>query len=80
MIPDSIGCHSFRHSKAMHLLDADINLVWIRDFLGHSSVNTTEIYARVSHKKKEEALQKLNPGIIKEGKTTWQKTKPCYLT
>ena len=44
-------------------------------FLGHSSVNTTEIYARVSHKKKEEALQKLNPGIIKEGKTTWQKNK-----
>lgn len=29
LIPDSIGCHSFRHSKAMHLLDADINLVWI---------------------------------------------------
>lgn len=75
LIPDSIGCHSFRHSKAMHMLDADINLVYIRDFLGHSSVNTTEIYARVSHKKKEEVLRKLNPGIIKEGKTTWQKNK-----
>lgn len=75
LIPDAIGCHTFRHSKAMHMLDADINLVYIRDFLGHSSVNTTEIYARASEKKKQEALQKLNPCIIKDGKTTWQKNK-----
>ena len=46
LIPDAVGCHSFRHSKAMHMLEANINLVYIRDFLGHSSTNTTEIYAR----------------------------------
>jgi site-specific recombinase XerD len=40
--------HSFRHSKAMHLLEAGVNLVYIRDFLGHSSVTTTEIYARTN--------------------------------
>lgn len=75
LIPDDIGCHSLRHSKAMHMLEADINLVYIRDFLGHSSTNTTEIYARASNKKKQEALEKLNPGIIKEGKSSWQKDK-----
>lgn len=75
LIPDDIGCHSFRHSKAMHMLEANINLVYIRDFLGHSSTNTTEIYARASSKKKQEALEKLNPGIIKEGKSSWQKDK-----
>lgn len=75
LIPDAVGCHSFRHSKAMHMLEANINLVYIRDFLGHSSTNTTEIYARVSSKKKQEALEKLNPGIIKEGKSSWQKDK-----
>ncbi len=75
LIPDDISCHSFRHSKAMHMLDADINLVYIRDFLGHSSTTTTEVYARASAKKKEEALAKLNPGIIVEGKTSWQKDK-----
>lgn len=75
LMPEGIGCHSFRHSKAMHMLEADINLVYIRDFLGHSSTNTTEIYARVSHKKKQEALEKLNPGIIKDGKASWQKDK-----
>lgn len=75
LIPDRIGCHSFRHSKAMHMLEADINLVYIRDFLGHSSTTTTEVYARASARKKEEALSKLNPGIIIEGKTSWQKDK-----
>lgn len=57
------------------MLDMDINLVFIRDILRHSLINITEIYAPISHKKKEEVLQKLNPGIIKEGKTTWQKNK-----
>lgn len=75
LIPEGIGCHSFRHSKAVHMLEADINLVYIRDFLGHSSTTTTEVYARVSEKKKQEALAKLNPGIVKVGKTSWQKDK-----
>ncbi|MDD4591577.1 MAG: tyrosine-type recombinase/integrase [Parabacteroides sp.] len=75
LIPEKIGCHSLRHSKAMHLLEADINLVYIRDFLGHSSTTTTEIYARASEKKKQEALEKLNPGIVRKGKTCWQKDR-----
>ena len=37
LIPEDIGCHSLRHSKAMHMLEAEINLVYIRDFLGHVS-------------------------------------------
>jgi integrase/recombinase XerD len=60
-IPDGISCHSFRHSKAMHMLKADINLAYIRDFLGHSSTITTEIYARASAQKKLEDLKKVNP-------------------
>jgi site-specific recombinase XerD len=73
LIPDNIGCHTFRHSKAMHLLEADINLVYIRDFLGHSSTSITEVYARASEKKKALALQKVNPSIVTNKKTTWQK-------
>ena len=40
--------HSMRHSKAVHMLEAGIELVYIRDFLGHASIQTTEIYATVS--------------------------------
>jgi len=73
LIPDKIGCHSFRRSKAMHMLEADINLVWIRDFMGHSSTTTTEVYARASTKLKTDALQKLNSNTVINKKTTWQK-------
>lgn len=53
-----ITCHSFRHSKAMHLLEAGVNLIYIRDFLGHASVTTTEIYAKTNPKIKEQQLIK----------------------
>jgi site-specific recombinase XerD len=41
----SVSPHTLRHSKAMHLLHAGIDLIKIRDMLGHESVTTTEIYA-----------------------------------
>jgi len=52
--------HSFRHSKAMHLLEAGVNLIYIRDFLGHSSVTTTEIYAKTNPDIKRKILTKNN--------------------
>jgi site-specific recombinase XerD len=73
IIPKNIGCHTFRRSKAMHLLEADVNLVAIRDFLGHAHITTTEIYARASEKKKQEALAKLNPGIRDIENTSWNR-------
>lgn len=39
--------HSLRHSKAIHMLEAGVPLIYIRNFLGHESVQTTEIYLRV---------------------------------
>lgn len=40
--------HVLRRSKATHLLECDINIYYIRDFLGHDSVQTTEMYARTN--------------------------------
>ena len=45
-----------RHSKAMHLLQAGIAIIYIRDFLGHESVKTTEVYAKADGKSKRAAL------------------------
>ncbi len=58
LIPEKLSCHSLRHSKAMHLLQAGVNLVYIRDILGHVSVTTTEVYARADSRQKREALEK----------------------
>lgn len=61
LIPDNVSPHVIRHSKAMHLLQANVNLIYIRDLLGHSDVKTTEIYARADNTLKREALEKANP-------------------
>lgn len=61
LIPEKLSHHCIRHSKAMHLLQANVNLVYIRDLLGHTSVTTTEIYARADTALKREALEKANP-------------------
>jgi site-specific recombinase XerD len=58
LIPERLSCHSLRHSRAMHLLQAGVNLVYIRDILGHVSIQTTEVYARADSKAKREALEK----------------------
>lgn len=57
ILPRDIHCHCLRHSKAVHLLQAGVNLVYIRDILGHKSVVTTEIYARIDSKQKRLALE-----------------------
>jgi site-specific recombinase XerD len=48
--------HSFRHSKAVHMVESGVSLIYIRNFLGHSSVESTERYARVGQEKVTEAL------------------------
>jgi len=49
--------HVLRHSKAMHLLENGVNLIYIRDFLGHVSVTTTEIYARCNPELKRKYIE-----------------------
>ena len=57
LVPPKFSPHCLRHSKAMHLLQSGVNLVYIRDLLGHVSVQTTEIYARTDSRKKREAIE-----------------------
>lgn len=75
MIPETISCHSLRHSKAMHLLQAGVNLVYIRDLLGHVSIQTTDIYARSDSKQKREAFEKAYVNLNPYGSKTksWEK-------
>lgn len=65
--------HVFRHSKAMHLLQADVNLIYIRDFLGHVDVVTTEVYARADSEMKRKALENAYVDLIKVELPKWEK-------
>lgn len=77
LIPERISCHSIRHSRAMHLLQAGVNLVYIRDILGHVSIQTTDIYARADSKAKREALEKAYENLVGDQATdkSWEKNK-----
>ena len=60
--------HTLRRSRAMHLIQAGVNLIYIRDLLGHADVSTTEIYARADAETKrkviENAYQPLTPDVL----------------
>lgn len=58
LLPKSVSPHCIRHSKAVHMLQANINLIYIRDFLGHVNISTTEIYAKLDTETKRAALEK----------------------
>ena len=51
-----ISPHTVRHTKAMHLLQAGIPLITIKDFLGHADVKSTEVYVQIDVGMKREAL------------------------
>jgi len=53
--------HVIRHTTAMHLLQAGIDIATIALWLGHESIETTHIYLEADLATKERALQKLAP-------------------
>ena len=71
-LPKQISPHIFRHSKAMHLLQAGIPLVIIRDFLGHADITTSEIYARADLDMKRRALERVETQVAPRSLPSWQ--------
>jgi integrase len=53
--------HSMRHSTAVHLLKAGVDLTTISHWLGHASVNTTNRYVTIDLEMKREAIAKAKP-------------------
>ena len=56
--------HVFRHSKSVHLLQAGVNLIYIRDLLGHSDCSTTQIYAKADTETRRKALEAVYVDIL----------------
>lgn len=75
LIPDTVSPHCLRHSRAVHWLQAGVDLIYIRDLLGHVSVQTSEIYARIDGEMKRKALEKVSSYATSNEMPSWKKDK-----
>jgi site-specific recombinase XerD len=65
-----VGPHTFRHTAAVHLLEAGVEANVIRGWLGHADINTTNRYAEINTKAKQDALLRTEPPGLSEGPRT----------
>ena len=76
LFPERVHPHMFRHSRAMHLLEAGIDLYYIKELLGHSDISTTEVYARLSLEMKRIILEEVHPiQYSEEQRRSWTDDK-----
>ncbi|MEK7315646.1 MAG: site-specific integrase [Candidatus Eisenbacteria bacterium] len=62
----ALTCHGLRHAIATHLLDAGCSLEFVQDHLGHRTIRSTSIYARISDQNRLGVFQRLeaSPWIV----------------
>lgn len=71
LIPEDLSPHKMRHTAAMELLASGVDLMYIRDLLGHSSIMTTEIYARTDAQLKRKAIEAASKEIVPAEEASW---------
>lgn len=71
LFPERLHPHLIRHTKAMHLLESGVNLIYIRDLLGHVNVTTTEIYLRANTETKRKALEAAYKDVVTQDIPVW---------
>lgn len=71
LFPVQVHPHVLRHSRAMHWLEAGVDLQYIKDLLGHSDIKTTEVYARLNLKMKQRLLEEVHPQQLSDQQPSW---------
>jgi len=61
-VPENVHPHMFRHSRAMHLYQNGMDLTLVSEWLGHSQLETTKIYAHADTEHKRIAIAKATAG------------------
>lgn len=72
LIPANFSPHKIRHSTAMALMEEGTELIIVRDLLGHSSVQTTEIYAKASTARKRKAIEEHSNDLVDREQPLWE--------
>lgn len=60
-IESNITPHMFRHSFATYLIEEGVDISYVQQILGHSSIITTQIYVHIAAKKQAEILREMHP-------------------
>jgi site-specific recombinase XerD len=68
-----ITFHSSRHSFATMMLTLDVDLYTVSKLLGHTKVETTQIYAKIINKKKDDAVSLIDAAFDKMQDSTQSK-------
>jgi site-specific recombinase XerD len=66
----TVSPHTFRHTAAVHLLEAGVEVNVIRGWLGHADLTTTNRYAEINTKAKQDALRATEPPDASVGSRT----------
>jgi len=74
-----VGPHSIRHTTATHLLRAGVDINTVRAWLGHVSLDTTNIYAEIDLEMKAKALAKYEVTDANKPKRHWR-DDPALMT
>lgn len=66
--------HTFRHTTALALARAGVDIVTVKEWLGHADVKTTSMYVEINMRMKREALRKYPPPTLeKQPNLEWKK-------
>ncbi len=78
-VPLNLHSHLWRHSMATHWREDNINIVEIKELLGHRSLSTTMIYEDVTEEQKRNAIDTLEDVITKSQDKKWKKVQNMEL-
>jgi site-specific recombinase XerD len=64
--------HTFRHTTALHLIQSNVDIVVVKDWLGHADIRTTSLYVDINTEMKRKALEMCPPpGVEKDEPMLW---------
>ena len=72
IVPNKFSPHGMRHSAAMGLVESGVDLIYIRDLLGHTSITTTEVYAKADAAKRREAIEAASKEFVPSEAALWE--------
>jgi site-specific recombinase XerD len=70
-----ISPHILRHSKATHLINSGVHIFNVRDFLGHESVATTQVYLTSNAEITRKAIEKAASCVGIQAKSSYSQSE-----